>query len=209
MTKKPKVRENILNEQERKQFLGACASAEEILVAYGLMFTGLRVSEFIHLNKSWIDPSFRFFKVPGEMPCSCQDCKKENWKTIKKTGQRIMSKPSGVWKPKTENAIRIVPILPEVKDIFQEYFKKYNSVRDLIPNRIECWTIVKIIAAKSGIDHDVFPHVLRAVFAVSLADRGFTMDKIMQALGWSDLKTVGVYIRSSPERLLKEFEDKW
>jgi integrase/recombinase XerD len=197
---KPKSRENVLTEEEIEMLKAACKTEEEKLVVYGLLYTGMRISEYIHLNKQWINtktdpPSI---KIPYEMKCNCYECKKAHGK-----------KPAGMWRAKTKHAERVIPILPEVDDILYNYFLKHNSIMETIPTRIYAWKIVKEVAKRAKIKHPIFPHCIRATFATIVAKKGFDAIYLQHVMGWKQLSMAQEYVRLSGSAILDEFKRKW
>lgn len=190
---KPKAKDNILSEEEIKKLKESCKTPEEHLILSGLLFSGMRVSEFLHLNKTWIEDKEGFISIPLEQKCNCASCKDKD----------------GIWKAKTKSSSRLIPILPEVRGVWESYFKNYKSVIDLVPNRVYAWQILKNLGKKAKLKHAIFPHCLRASFATLLAVKGFSTQAIKDTLGWSSSATADIYIRLSGARLKKEFDEKW
>lgn len=189
-----KTKKNLLTDDEIELLFRHCRSFKEKFVIYVLLYTGMRVSEFIHMRRDWIDWDAGWINIPEMQPCNkCYECKKRG----------------GIWKVKVPEASRKIPILPEIRKILETFFKRYNAVMDLVKNRIEAWEIVKEVSERAGIKHRVFPHVLRGTFASILAGKGFSVYAVQAALGWKSFKTADDYIRLSPHRLKREFEEKW
>ncbi|MCD6138799.1 MAG: site-specific integrase [Deltaproteobacteria bacterium] len=185
------VRFNILEDYEIDALLRSCISFEEELVIRGLLYTGMRISEFIHMNNDWIDWRSEIIYIPEKQKCNCYECR-------------------GMWRVKTKDAVRPIPILPEVRHIFITYFNKHYAIMETIPNRVYAWRIVKTVAKRANVKHRVFPHVLRATFATILGEKGFSENKILRVLGWKKRSsTVDVYVRPRPEAIKREFEEKW
>jgi len=188
-----KTKQNILNEIETEKLLNACLDFYEKFLIKGLLFTGMRVNEFIHMKKEWIDFKTKVIRIPESQPCHCYVCRKRQ----------------NIWKVKVPEAARIIPLLPEIENIFREFFGEHESVMDVIGSQPVAWKIVKNVAKRTDIKKRVFPHVLRGTFASILAGKGFTPFSIQASLGWKSVKTADEYIRISPHRLLKEFKKKW
>ena len=188
--KKAKCKENILTDDEKKQLLATAKKPEEILLIYGLLYTGMRINEFVHFKKEWMTD--KFIIIPEKQPCKCYECKKE-----------------GAWTPKTKSSIRKIPLLPEAKELFIEYFKNYNSINEVIQNRVNAWRILRRIGKKAKILHKVHPHCLRATFATTLAEKDFNGFEITGILGWSSFDTANEYIKLTGKAILKAVEDKW
>jgi len=211
---KPLSVDNVLSNNEIKLLKSACETYEERLLIFGLLYTGMRISEFIHFNKSWINRRIGSIIIPTEQKCPCYECKKEIWRKRKdkntgETIERILKKPSGIWMPKTKHGHRRIEILPEIKDIFEEYFKDHYSISEVIKHRIMGWSILKEVSKRADIPHKVFPHAIRATFASILAEKGFDVWTIQSTLGWASLEPAMSYIRLFGSKIKEEFKKKW
>lgn len=80
---------------------------------------------------------------------------------------------------------------------------------EVVKGREEVWGMVKAVAAKSGIQKRIFPHVFRGSLASLLAGKDFDALSIQGFMGWKSVKTADEYIRISPERLKRIVEKKW
>ena len=114
-----------------------------------------------------------------------------------------------VWKPKTKRSARSIPIVPEIRQLLQDFFSKHVSVMTVISNRIAAYKILRSLGERTGLDHRLFPHALRGTFATILAAKDFNRDEIQEALGWTSSRTAEDYIRISAARLTKAFKTKW
>jgi len=203
-----KTKKNVLTDEEVSRLLKVCRGLAERLVVYVLLYTGMRVSEFIHMRRSWVDLKSGFIVIPESQPCDLHpECRKgrevKDWSTGRKTFIK------NLWRVKVPDAARSIPILPEVRPVLEEFFSRYEAVSDLIPSRIEAWRIVKTVAKRAGLSKRVFPHVLRGTFASVLAGKDFDALSIQAVLGWRSVKTADEYIRISPQRLMKMMKEKW
>lgn len=190
---KPKSRDNILEEEEIINFIDFAKSYREKLLCCGLAFTGMRISEFLHLNRDWINFEKGYISIPSSMKCKCFEC----------------AYKGGVWKPKTKEAIRKIPILPEIKDMLKKYFSKHQSIMEIIPSRVVAWQTIKEVGARAGIKHPVFPHAIRATFASILAEKDFSSATITRIMGWRSMKTADEYIKVSTSKVMRETLEKW
>lgn len=199
---KPHTKDFILDDSDIATVKHHLNSWLEALVVLGLLYTGMRVSEFVHFRKSWINWKKGLIRVPRKQACGCYECERE---LRNKKGE--VTKPSGVWKPKTVEAIRPIPILPEVERLFNQYFKRHEAIMEVVSSRVYAWMVLKRVEKKSGVK--LFPHVLRGTFATLLADREFTAPEIKEILGWKSLKTADDYIKLSGARVLRAVKRKW
>jgi integrase/recombinase XerD len=198
-----KTKLNLLNEEEIRRILEGCEGDQKPVI-HTLAFTGMRVSELIHLKKSWIDFNAGMIRIPESQPCDAHfTCRKE----IKRKGRIV--KKSDVWKVKVKEAARGIPILPEMRPILEDFFSKHESMGEVAHNREDVWKMVKAVTAKSGIQKRIFPHVFRGSLASLLAGKDFDALSIQGFMGWKSVKTADEYIRISPERLKRIVEKKW
>lgn len=119
----------------------------------------------------------------------------------KKSVKKI-KKPPGVWMPKSKKGARAIPLNELSAKLFDWYFKDHHAVREMLPcTRSHYYTVNQIEKRiKDQLIHELFPHVLRGVYASRLAASRmpdgsrispFTLCHIM---GWEDIKTAMKYI---------------
>jgi len=198
-----KTKLNLLNEEEIRRILEGCEGDQKPVI-HTLAFTGMRVSELIHMRRDWVDWEAGLIRIPESQPCKEHyDCRRE----IKK-GKKII-KQSGLWRVKVHEAARGIPILPELRPVLEDFFQQHESMGDVIKRREEVWRMVKNVADKAGIQKHIFPHVLRGSLASLLAGKDFDALSIQGFMGWKSVKTADEYIRISPERLKRIVEKKW
>jgi integrase/recombinase XerD len=193
----------LLGEDEIKRILEKC-EGDEIPVIYTLAFTGMRVSELIHMRKDWVDWGVGLIRIPESQPCDAHyECRRE----IRRRGKII--KQSCLWRVKVPEAARGTPILPELRPVLEDLFSRHESMGEVVKGREEVWGMVRAVAAKAGIQKRIFPHVLRGSLASLLAGKDFDALSIQSFMGWKSVKTADEYIRISPERLKRIVEKKW
>ncbi len=61
-------------------------------------------------------------------------------------------------------------------------------------HRERVYEMVRRRAAKAGIDHPVWPHMLRHTFATSLLAEGFTISEVQRLMRHADLRTTAIYL---------------
>ncbi|MBA7496271.1 Tyrosine recombinase XerD [subsurface metagenome] len=202
--RKEKTKENLLTDTEVDRLIEACQGFKDRFMVSMLLYTGMRVSEFIHMRRGWIDWEMGLIRTPEIQRCGCRECGRE---LKNRRGQ--ITKPPGVWKPKTFEAVRAIPIVPEVKGVLKEFFSKHEEVMELIPSRGAAYYRFKGIAGRAGIEHPVFPHVARGTFATLLARKGFNAFELMSTMGWKSIKTAEDYIKLSGSAVKQAFKEKW
>lgn len=217
---KPKSRDNIPTTEERESLIGVCKTEEETLVVKGLLYSGMRISEFIHMNRSWIDWKGSIINIPARTPCKCsQDCIKPHYKYFKydketkkriKLASPVLTKPKNTWQVKTKNAQRPIPIVPELRGLLESYFKTHNSVMDILDSRIHAWKVLKRVGIRAKIRHPVFPHAMRAYFVTKLVELGIEDPvTLCQIMGWAKPDMAMVYVRLSPHSLKRKVMNVW
>lgn len=123
------------------------------------------------------------------------------------------------------NKTRIVPVGSKARDAIQHYLTNerpalvapktgaeiFLSVRGrkLTPARI--WQLVKIYAARAGLESNVYPHIFRHSFATHLLGGGADLRIIQEMLGHADISTTQIYTHVDPSGLkavLKKFHPR-
>lgn len=179
---------------EREVLLKSINTKTEELIIKGLLYTGMRAGELFHLIRRWVDFGTGMIYIPEKQKCECTECVRER---------------KGIWTPKTEQAIRGIPIVPEFEDILKVFLENHSSMSEIIIDRTHIWKIVKRVSKRAGIEHNVFPHAIRATFANILVDKEYDIFAITEVLGWKNIATADKYIRSRGGRARKAFREKW
>jgi len=200
------TKDNLLTQNEIDVLKKTELNFREKLIVFGLMYTGMRVGEFLHMKKNWIDWEKATIHIPPQQECQCYECAK-----IKKPTKRNPYKQNNIWYPKTKAAIRVIPLMPKifpVYDILKDYFSRHESIMETIKNRGEAWYLVNSAKRKAKIKHKLFPHAFRGTYATQLASAGLDAFHITAALGWEDIDIASAYIKLSGEQLKQAFEEK-
>ena len=202
---KPKTRDNLLTPEERERIFKVCETDQERLVVYGLMYTGMRGSEFLHMKKSWIDFKVGIINVPLKDICNiCTKCKRSE------TRKGKLVRDANTWYAKTSHAERPIPIVPELRPILEKFFSKHNSVIELLWYRQNIWRIIKEVSKRARIRHPSFPHALRGTFATILVEKGLenpvTLKDIM---GWVKIDMATIYIKLGGVGMKKRVDEIW
>ena len=201
---KSRTKENLLSDAEAEQLKKACQGPVDLFLVSMLLYTGVRISELIHMSRNWVDWEMGLIRIPGELMCSCKECEREF-----RNRKGKVTKPSGVWIPKTPDAVRSIPIVQEVEDVLSRYFKEHDTVREVIPSRGAAYYRLRWIARRAGIGHPVFPHALRGTFATLLARKQFTSSEMMSIMGWKTIAAADSYIKLSGAAVKQAFKKKW
>ena len=203
-----KTKRNLLTDEEVDRLVKACEGEAQELVVRTLLYTGMRISEFVHMRKSWLNWKGGFLQIPESQPCDLHyECRRSRVVIDWSTGER--ARISGMWRVKVPEAARAIPILPEAEPTLRRFFSRHDAVAELVPSRVDAWWIVKGAAKRAKLNKRVFPHVLRGTFASILAGKDFDGLSIQAILGWKSIKTADEYVRLSPQRLVKMMKEKW
>jgi len=184
--KESSARENVLTEREKERVEKSLKDFREELVFKGLVYTGLRVSAFIHMNRNWIRENKIF--VPRREKCNCKEC-------------------HGEWTPKTEASERSIPILPEAEPTIRKLFSNFSRPKETIGTRNNVNNILKDIERRADIGNHLHPHGLRATFASLMAKKGLDVWSLRDLLGWASIEPALYYVRvygSEQERKVRE-----
>ena len=77
----------------------------------------------------------------------------------------------------------------------------FLSIRGTKMTTVRVWQIVKKHAKQSGLDANVYPHLLRHSFATHLLGNGADLRIIQEMLGHADISTTQVYTHVDQQRL--------
>jgi integrase/recombinase XerD len=77
----------------------------------------------------------------------------------------------------------------------------FLSARGTKLTTVRIWQIVKKLAARSGLEANIYPHLLRHSFATHLLSNGADLRIIQEMLGHADISTTQVYTHVDQQRL--------
>ena len=204
MPERARTRENLLSDDEIERVKGACKTRYITLLVWGLLYTGMRISEFIHMNRGWISWAEGVIRIPERMSCDCKACKRELT-----NGKGEITRPSGIWMPKTKNASRAIPILPEIEGLLRDYFKGHERIMDYIGSRNLAYYHIKQVGKLAGLNHTLFPHALRGTYATMMAKRKLDPFRLKDLMGWKTLEPAAWYVRFAGTDLRDEVLKIW
>lgn len=188
--------DNLLLKDEIDALKAAPLLPEERLIIFTLLYTGMRVGEFLHMRREWIDFNREVITIPSHQPCACSDCRDNG----------------GVWSPKTKLSARPIVMLPKkfplLTKILREYFDKHDAIMDTFNHRSIVWFHLQRIRKKAGITHKLFPHVCRGTYATMLYR--YKVDKmiIKKSLGWRSLAMLEKYVGLTTDDMKDEIGSK-
>lgn len=207
-TKGHKVLQNIPPMEIVEKIIAVPKSLVDKLLVYVLIYTGLRVGEFVHMRREWIRWDLNKIYIPRERPCSvCRSCRKERYKKNRKTGEWVLIKPVNTWRAKTDSAVRSVNISPELKAVLKEFFTKHKAVQEVFPYRELAWHRLKQLAKEAGVKWRLFPQLLRGIVASKLAGQKVDVYRLKEIMGWKDIGMAAEYVKlfrpSTEEEVVK------
>lgn len=202
-----KSKDFALEKDEISKLIKACENDKEKFLIKGLVFTGMRIGEFLHLNKGWIKRGF--IVIPRKEKCGkcgyCRQKKTEYQLRIKNTikDPRIIERLkrednflNGWWIPKTEEASRSIPLVnKDIENTLREFFETYQYPHQLYDNRVNTWNMCKRVGRR--INKKITPHALRSTFASRLAQEGISPANLQGVMGWTSIITAISYVRAS------------
>ncbi|MDO4781627.1 MAG: tyrosine-type recombinase/integrase [Capnocytophaga felis] len=116
------------------------------------------------------------------------------------------------------NKERLIPMLPQIEVILEEYLKKREEVvnenskdflflakngKKIYPTLV--YRIINLYLSAVTTKQDVSPHVLRHSFANHLLDNGADLNTVKELLGHSSLAATQVYTNTSLAELKKQY----
>jgi integrase/recombinase XerD len=113
------------------------------------------------------------------------------------------------------NKTRLVPVGRKAREALAAYLamerpkliKRHTGSEIFLSERgtrlttARIWQIVKRIGRHSGVDKNIYPHLLRHSFATHLLGNGADLRIIQEMLGHSDISTTQVYTHVDQQRL--------
>jgi integrase len=196
-----------------------------------LLHGGLRAGELAHMHKSWLhidedeeELDIDYIQIPNHgQPCNCDQCMLNAYiNFVRKKGEKMSRswyrqvqkefhelKSIGelpelkdvIWRPKTKNSARIIPILSnQFRAALLTYFSKHNKFE---LNRHQIWDRVKRRSkAILGEDRRVYPHAIRATCANMWANEGLDPYDLTTFMGWESIATAQAYIQSDKRHMI-------
>ena len=76
-SKKPKTKDHILDTADTKDVKAVIRTKKEAFAVDMFLYSGLRVSELLHMRRSWLDFKDGFIIIPEKQKCNCVNCKNE------------------------------------------------------------------------------------------------------------------------------------
>jgi integrase len=215
-----RTKDHLLKQDEIEKLKEAAQTLPERAFIFIPLYTGMRVTEILHMTDQWIDYDTDQIRIPTRQKCDCYDCTHRSKdeepdpndpdkKIIKK---RKMDKQNGWWSPKTEEGIRTIPLLPKLypvlSETIKEVFKNHKIVMEMAMNRASVRNIINTVAERAKLNRKLFPHLFRGTYAKQLAKSGFDAFYITSIMGWQDISVAMSYIKMFGSEIKTEMEKK-
>lgn len=168
-----------LTTDEVDALIKACATADERLVVFTLLETGLRVAEVAAIKRDSIDYQTHRLTVYGKGRVN-----------IGKTQQ-----------PKR----RVLELSPLLRPLLEPHMLTHDSF-DMSVRTIQ--RLLATVASRARIQRPCSPHVMRHTFAVRAARRGLSLPALQKWLGHVNMTTTAIYLNASPDAVLEEAREK-
>jgi integrase len=188
------------------------------LTIYTLGRLGLRRSELVHLQESWIDWHQQMIRIPSHEPCRlgrdggpCGDCRQAAKQRVKHAdGDLSLDEAlSYMWAPKSAAGARDVYFGHDVRATL--YLERYFSSDEYTRYEASGTAVTRRVhqaAERGGLDPDsVYPHCLRATAATHMiATRDLGIYQLCQIMGWQQLSTAQHYIARNSQRTARSLD---
>jgi integrase/recombinase XerD len=174
-----------LNELQVEQLIGSINTAQPLglrdrAIIELLYASGLRISELANARLEHLNVEDRILRVTGKgnktrlVPVGAKACE-------------ALASYASTERPKLVKARTSSEI--------------FLSARGTKLTTARLWQIVKKRAAQSGLDTNIYPHLLRHSFATHLLGNGADLRIIQEMLGHADISTTQVYTHVDQQRL--------
>lgn len=178
---------------------------------------GLRIGEFIHMRRSWVDWEKGIIEIPEYDPCGCQYCWERSKDAIENNDS--YSDPPREddiedhlyderWRPKSEAGARPVPFnwSPRVTAALAKYFDDvgYSNKSDEFYRSL----LEEVAENSETISKDgITSHALRATASTWWGNMGLNPKEKSDLFGWSRAQESTSYTAQSPHHLSDEMRD--
>ena len=160
--------------EEIQRLFNACENLKHKVVLSLLYSTGLRISELLNLKWEDIDRSRMIINV------------------VQGKGAKD----------------RQVMLPPNLIPLLEKYWKEYHSKTYVLNGQFELKysetsvsSILKQLADKSGIKKRIYPHLLRHCAFTHMVEAGTDINLIQRIAGHKSVKTTGIYLHISHNRI--------
>lgn len=189
-----------LSEHQVVAALKACQDLIDRIIIKCLIFLGLRASELVHMNATWVTQEGNL-RIPRSQKCNCAECARH-------------PKHPGEWWTKTQAGERVLHIPERLRKDLSELLKAQPYGLGL--SRQAVWYRVKTILKRANVKFQDpagktgFPHAMRATCATILAASDKMNEfELCYYMGWADINMAKHYVqiaRTKPGAMQKAKE---
>lgn len=196
-----------LNREQIEAFDAAAREIEDDLTklsARTLLYTGLRIGEFCHLRRGWIEnnPSTEVPQVHIPSEERCIGGSNEN-----ASCNHRQNSPNGWWATKSDSSVRTSPILREsVAELMIDWFYHHRQVPNL---HGQVTRYVKRVANEAELEREILPQNLRHTYGAMLASKGLGPHLIKSAMGFDRLEQTTLLIDLADDEIEALFDEQW
>lgn len=216
-------KEDALSDREFEHLVEATYNLDDDYFALECRFVvfaagrlGLRAGEIAHMREDWIDWRRNMLVIPRHETCTggrngglCGYCQRAAEQMADHNpGLSVAEAESLMWKPKTQNAAREVPIDATTRAAIavERYFERFDAFQKsrVVVNR----RVTRAAEQARDVDPETtYPHALRATAASYYAARGLNSIALKAMMGWASMSTSLNYIEESGERTAQALRD--
>lgn len=171
-----------LSQEQTQKVLEACLDIDERVTIGLQLFCGLRISECVHLNDTWITQEGNL-RIPSFQTCNCAEC------------ARVRGKE---WRPKTRAGARTLPIPERLRKDLGELLRLKPHGMGI--SRVGLYYRTKVVLKRAKVKFPGlaggtgFPHCLRATCFNMLVEGGMSAAGLAYFAGWSNIAIASHYI---------------
>jgi len=197
-----------LNREQIEAFNTAAREIEDDLAALSaqtLLYTGLRVGEFCHLRRAWIEKNpptkIPLVHIPSKDRCLAEQNKNDS------SCDHGQNSSDELWAPKSGASIRSSPILREsAADLILDWFYNHRQV-PLHHGQVKGH--VKRVANEAEIEREILPLDLRNTYGAILASKGMNQHVIGSAMGLNQRQSAVHLIKFADDEIEAPVDKKW
>lgn len=165
----------------------------------------LRRAELLHFNRTWLDRDRKLILIPYFEDCDCSYCYGRAKNYAEDRDMTVEEAMEYTWSPKTEAGVRAIYYGWSAQTIdaverFADDVGELDMDIGTINRRVDK------LAEYAGIQHNMYPHALRASAAFFWADLGLEAAYLQAIMGWGSIEVAVAYLRASGRQLAQRIE---
>jgi integrase/recombinase XerD len=193
------------NEIERLVEVAEAGTERVELTVKGLMWTGMRASEFAHMKDHWLlrDRKVPRIQVPNHEDCECSDCVTK----AKQAGETDTPEPEirKYWKPKSIAGARQIPVVhDDAWDLIESFMARHGGIN---VGRGAIWSRVENLNDDLDFDEPLTPHILRHTYGTWMVRNGVGIETLQRAMGHANIQDTQTYVHLAGDRVAESVAD--